>query len=217
MSFNGEGLVRPFQINISDDDISDLKHRLTNTRWADEETPDDWSQGLPLAYAKSLRDYWLNDYDWRARETYFNNFDQYLTEIDGLDIHFIHQPSKVPGARPLLITHGWPGSVVEFHKVIGPLTDPGAHGGKAEDAFHVVCPSLPGYGFSAKPTATGWGVEKNLCGVGFVDVSFGLRALFCSGRRLGFCSNYRYRSSELGPLRWHPCEYAYCGRDKRCA
>lgn len=160
MSSNDTELVRPFKISISDDDISDLKHRLTNTRWADAETPDDWSQGLPLAYAMSLRDYWLNDYDWREREAYFNEFDQFLTEIDGLDIHFIHQPSKVPGARPLLITHGWPGSVVEFHKVIGPLTDPVAHGGRAEDAFHVVCPSLPGYGFSAKPTSTGWGVEK---------------------------------------------------------
>ena len=152
--------IREFQINIPQQELDDLQRRLDQTRFPEAETPDDWSQGLPLEYAMQLCDYWRNTYDWRSRESYFNSFDQYLTEIDGLDIHFIHVKSTNSDARPLLITHGWPGSVVEFHKVIKPLIDPQAHGGNAEDAFHVVCPSLPGYGFSGKPETTGWGVEK---------------------------------------------------------
>lgn len=152
--------IEPFEINVSDADLNDLKERLERTRFPDAETPDDWSQGLPLAYAREIRDYWLNDYDWRTRESYFNRFPQYTTTIDGLPIHFIHCPSPHPEAVPLLITHGWPGSIVEFHKVIEPLVNPTEHGGDAADAFHVICPALPGYGFSGKPTETGWGVEK---------------------------------------------------------
>ena len=113
-----------------------------------------------MAYTRELAGYWADVYDWRAREAALNRFDQFMTEIDGLDIHFIHQRSPHAQALPLIITHGWPGSIAEFHKVIEPLTDPTAHGGQAEDAFHVVCPSLPGYGFSGKPTSTGWGVGK---------------------------------------------------------
>ena len=115
---------------------------------------------MPLAYAQELRDYWLNDYDWRTREAELNRFPQFVTEIEGLDVHFIHSRSPHEQAVPLIITHGWPGSIVEFHKVIEPLVDPVSHGGQAEDAFHVVCPCLPGYGFSGKPATTGWGVEK---------------------------------------------------------
>jgi len=152
--------IREYRIDIPDDDLDDLRMRLRRTRWPDRETPDDWSQGLPLAYAVELRDYWLNDYDWRAREARFNATPQFVTAIDGLDIHFIHRRSSHADAAPLLITHGWPGSVVEFHKVVEPLAEPAAHGGAAADAFHVICPSLPGYGFSGKPTATGWGVGK---------------------------------------------------------
>lgn len=152
--------VRPFSLNIDQQVLDDLAQRLAMTRWPDRETPTDWSQGLPLDYAKQLATYWQHDYHWRDREAYFNQFPQFMTELDGLDIHFIHLQSPEANARPLLMTHGWPGSVVEFHKVLGPLVDPVAHGGKPEDAFHVVCPSLPGYGFSAKPDATGWGVEK---------------------------------------------------------
>jgi pimeloyl-ACP methyl ester carboxylesterase len=152
--------IREFQINIPQPELEDLQRRLEQTRFPEAETPVDWSQGLPLEYAMQLRDYWRDTYDWRSRENYFNGFNQYLTEIDGLDIHFIHVKSSNPEARPLLVTHGWPGSVVEFHKVIKPLADPQAHGGNAEDAFHVVCPSLPGYGFSGKPGTTGWGVDK---------------------------------------------------------
>lgn len=152
--------ITPFRIDIPAQEIEDLKERLRLTRLPEKETPDDWSQGVPLAYAREIKDYWQADYDWAARQTALNRFDQFTTEIDGLDIHFIHVESPHAGARPLVITHGWPGSIVEFHKVIEPLVDPVAHGGSAEDAFHVVCPSLPGYGFSGKPSATGWGVEK---------------------------------------------------------
>ena len=152
--------IKEFRIDIPQAALDDLTRRLEHTRWPEAETVTDWNQGLPLAYAKELRDYWLNDYDWRAREAYFNQFPQFTTKIDGLDVHFIHRRSERPDALPLLITHGWPGSVVEFHKIIEPLVAPGAHGGNDADAFHVICPSLPGYGFSGKPTATGWGVGK---------------------------------------------------------
>lgn len=152
--------ILPFKIEIPDSAIEDLQRRLDAARFPEAEPLDDWSQGLPLNYARELTTYWREEYDWRAREAYLNRHPQFKTNIDGLDIHFVHCVSPHPGARPLLITHGWPGSVVEFHKVIDPLVDPVAHGGNAEDAFHVVCPSLPGYGFSDKPTQTGWGVEK---------------------------------------------------------
>jgi pimeloyl-ACP methyl ester carboxylesterase len=150
--------IRPYRIDVPAAVLDDLQERLARTRWPESETVDDWSQGIPLAYTRELAEYWANGYDWRTREAALNRFDQYVTEIDGLDIHFIHQRSPHDGALPLLITHGWPGSVVEFHKVIEPLVDPPS--GRAEDAFHVICPSLPGYGFSGKPTGTGWGVEK---------------------------------------------------------
>lgn len=152
--------IESFALPVDADAISDLKTRLAATRFPDAETPDDWSQGLPLAYARELRDYWLGTYDWPVRAALLNRFPQFRTRIDGLGIHFIHVRSKVPGARPLLITHGWPGSIVEFHKVIEPLVDPEAHGAGPEQAFHVVCPSLPGYGFSDQPTEPGWNVER---------------------------------------------------------
>jgi epoxide hydrolase len=151
--------IRPFRIDIPDADLDDLRDRLRRTRWPEPEPVDDWSQGTPLAYTRELCDYWRDDYDWRASEARLNSFSQFRTEIDGVDIHFIHVRSPRPDALPLLITHGWPGSVVEFGKVIGPLTDPERHGGDAADAFHLVCPSLPGYGFSGQPDQPGWGVE----------------------------------------------------------
>ena len=152
--------LRPFRIAVPDDDLADLRRRLAATRWPEAECVDDWSQGIPLSYTRELAAYWADGYDWRARESALNRFDQFTTEIDGLDIHFIHQRSPHADAFPLIITHGWPGSVVEFQKIIEPLTDPTAHGGRAEDAFHVVCPSLPGYGFSGQPSTTGWNVGK---------------------------------------------------------
>jgi pimeloyl-ACP methyl ester carboxylesterase len=152
--------ITPFQIDIPETDLEDLRRRLRLTRWPEAETVDDWSQGVPLAYVRDLCDYWLSSYNWRACEASLNRFPQFRTQIDGVDIHFLHVASPQPGAQPLVMTHGWPGSVVEFRKVIGPLTDPVAHGGDAADAFHLVCPSLPGYGFSGKPAAPGWGVAR---------------------------------------------------------
>jgi pimeloyl-ACP methyl ester carboxylesterase len=161
--------VQPFRIDVPDDVLVDLRRRLNATRWPEAEPVAadatskgqlDWSQGIPLAYTRDLAAYWAAEYDWRSRESALNRFDQFTTEIDGLDIHFVHQRSPHADALPLVITHGWPGSIVEFAKVIEPLTDPTAHGGRAEDAFHVVCPSLPGYGFSGKPTSTGWNTGR---------------------------------------------------------
>jgi pimeloyl-ACP methyl ester carboxylesterase len=152
--------VRPFRIAVADEVLDDLRRRLSQTRWPEPEPVEDWSQGAPLAWIQDMCRYWASGYDWRTREAQLNRFDQYLTEVDGLDIHLIHQRSPHPGARPLVITHGWPGSIVEFHKVIGPLVDPTVDGGDPADAFHVVCPTLPGFGFSGKPTTTGWGVER---------------------------------------------------------
>ena len=153
-------LVRPFTVAISDSEIEDLKQRLAKTRWPNPETVSDWSQGVRLQNAKSLINYWEREYDWRRFESELNRFPQYLTTIDGLDIHFIHVKSKNPNAMPLILTHGWPGSIVEFLKLIDPLTDPVAFGGSVEDSFDVVVPSLPGFGFSQKPTETGWTVPR---------------------------------------------------------
>ncbi len=153
-------LVRPFTVSISDSEIDDVKQRLARTRWPDPETVGDWSQGVRVENARSLVDYWERGYDWRRFESGLNRFPQFLTEIDGLDIHFIHVRSKNPNAMPLILTHGWPGSIVEFLKLIGPLTDPVSFGGDAADSFDVVVPSLPGFGFSQKPTETGWTVSR---------------------------------------------------------
>jgi pimeloyl-ACP methyl ester carboxylesterase len=152
--------VTPFTIDIPEADLRDLHDRLARTRWPEAETVDDWSQGIPSAYMKELCGYWADAYDWRKTEARLNTFPQFRTEIDGLGIHFLHVRSPNPDALPIVITHGWPGSVVEFHKVIEPLIDPASHGADPADAFHVVCPSLPGYGFSDKPSQRGWRVER---------------------------------------------------------
>ena len=153
-------LIKTFRIDVDDAVLDDLRSRLRNTRWPEAETVGDWSQGAPLAWIQEVCRYWGEDYDWRRREAALNRFGQFSTEIEGLALHFVHVRSPHPDAMPLVITHGWPGSFVEFHKVLEPLTDPTAHGGEAADAFHVVCPSLPGFGFSGKPGATGWGVDR---------------------------------------------------------
>ena len=152
--------IIPFRIDVPDTDLADLRDRLRRTRWPDQETVDDWSQGAPLAWVQDLCQYWASGYDWRAREARLNSFPQFRTTIDGLDLHFLHVRSPHDGALPLVLTSGWPGSVTEFSHVIGPLTDPAGHGGDPADAFHVVCPSLPGYGFSGKPAGTGWNVQR---------------------------------------------------------
>lgn len=152
--------IRPFTLAVPQSALDDLNRRLDQTRWPERETVDDWSQGTPLAALQDFVGYWRNDYDWRRCEARLNGLGQFITEIDGLDIHFLHVRSPNPAAMPLVMTHGWPGSVIEFMGVIEQLADPERFGGKAEDAFHVVVPSLPGFGFSGKSTATGWGVEK---------------------------------------------------------
>jgi len=148
--------IRPFHVNFPKAALDDLRRRIAATRWPEHETVTDQSQGVQLATMKKLASYWQTDYDWRKAEAKLNGLPQFVTKIDGLDIHFIHVRSRHPNAVPIIITHGWPGSIIEQLKVIGPLTDPTSHGGRAEDAFDVVIPSLPGYGFSGKPTSTGW-------------------------------------------------------------
>jgi pimeloyl-ACP methyl ester carboxylesterase len=155
----GDTTIRPFRVDIPDEQLVDLRRRIAMTRWPDQETVADQSQGVPLATMKELASYWGTDYDWRKAEAKLNAYPQFVTNIDGLDIHFIHVRSPHPNAMPLIVTHGWPGSVIEQLKIIDPLTNPTAHGGRAEDAFDVVIPSMPGYGFSGKPTSPGWGPE----------------------------------------------------------
>ena len=153
-------MITPFEIRAGDDVLADLRERLRRTRWPEPATTGGWAQGVPLAELRALCAYWADGYDWRAAETRLNRMPQFRTVVDGLGIHFVHARSPHPGAVPLILTHGWPGSIVEFAKVIGPLTDPVAHGGETADAFHVVCPSLPGYGFSDRPAERGWTVER---------------------------------------------------------
>ncbi|MGA7328521.1 MAG: epoxide hydrolase family protein [Rhodomicrobium sp.] len=152
--------IRPFRVNVPEDQLADLRRRLAATRWPERETVADESQGVPLAMIQELVRYWATDYDWRKCEAKLNALPQFMTNIDGLDIHFIHVRSKHENALPLIITHGWPGSVIEQLKIIDPLTNPTAHGASAADAFHLVVPSIPGYGFSGKPATTGWGPDR---------------------------------------------------------
>jgi pimeloyl-ACP methyl ester carboxylesterase len=152
--------MNPFRIEIPQSDLDDLKRRIADTRWPDEMPGVGWDRGVPLEYLKELAEYWQNDYDWRAAEARLNEFPQYLTEIDGTTVHFLHVRSAEPGALPLILTHGWPGTVAEFLDVIGPLTDPAAHGGDPADAFHLVIPSIPGYAFSGPTGQVGWDTAR---------------------------------------------------------
>lgn len=152
--------LRPLRIHVPESQLSDLRRRIKATRWPDREIVNDDSQGVPLATIQTLAQHWATDYDWRKCEAKLNALPNFVTEIDGLDIHFIHVRSKHENAMPLIVTHGWPGSVIEQLKIIDPLTNPTAHGASASDAFHLVIPSLPGYGFSGKPTTIGWGPER---------------------------------------------------------
>jgi pimeloyl-ACP methyl ester carboxylesterase len=152
--------VTPFRVEIGDNELDDIRRRLARARWPEPAPVTDWSQGVPVEWLRDLCAYWQDGYDWRRCEKTLTGFPQFTTELDGLGIHFLHVQSPSPDALPLVMTHGWPGSVLEFLDVIGPLADPAAHGGDAADAFHVVCPSLPGYGFSDKPTEAGWGIDR---------------------------------------------------------
>jgi pimeloyl-ACP methyl ester carboxylesterase len=151
--------IRPFTIEVAEEELESLRARISSTRWPEKETVDDESQGIPSATMQDLARHWASRYDWRNVEGELNALPQFITEIDGLDIHFLHVRSVHEDALPLIVTHGWPGSIVEQLKIIGPLTNPRAYGGSASDAFHLVIPSMPGYGFSGKPTTTGWGPE----------------------------------------------------------
>jgi hypothetical protein len=148
--------IRPFEVRVPDEELAELRRRIDATRWPERETVDDDSQGVPLATMQALAGYWATAHDWRKVEATLNSLPQFMTEIDGLELHFLHVRSPHQDALPLIVTHGWPGSIIEQLKLIGPLTDPTSHGGSPADAFHVVIPSLPGHGFSAKPTTTGW-------------------------------------------------------------
>ena len=152
--------IRPFRVNVPEEELTELRRRINATRWPDRETVTDATQGVQLATMRNLAQYWGKEYDWRRCETQLNALPQFITEIDGLDIHFIHVRSKHENALPLIVTHGWPGSVVEQLKIVGLLTNPTAHGASASDAFDVVIPSMPGYGYSGKPTTPGWGVDR---------------------------------------------------------
>ena len=152
--------IKPFTIHVPEEELTQLKRRIQETRWPDAETVTDQSQGIQLAKLRPLVEYWGSDYDWRKVEARVNSLPQFITKIDGIDIYFIHVRSKHPNALPVIITHGWPGSVFEQLKIIDPLTNPTAHGGQPEDAFDVIIPSMPGYGFSGKPTDTGWGPDR---------------------------------------------------------
>src|SRR5712692_6447417 len=148
--------IRPFHVNVPEEELTELRRRINETRWPDRETVGDQSQGVQLATMQKLARYWATEYDWRKVETRLKALPHFITEIDGLDIHFIHVRSTNENALPLIVTHGWPGSIIEQLKIVDPLTNPTAHGANASDAFHLVIPSLPGYGFSGKPTTTGW-------------------------------------------------------------
>ncbi|WP_329521556.1 epoxide hydrolase family protein [Spirillospora sp. NBC_01491] len=152
--------IRPFTIDVPQADLDDLKDRLVRARWPRQLPGEGWSRGVPVSYLKDLAEYWGTGFDWRAQEAALNEFPQFVTEIDGHDVHFLHVRSPEPGALPLILTHGWPNSFVEFARMIGPLTDPRAHGGDPEQAFHVVVPSIPGFGFSAAPRGTGWDAAR---------------------------------------------------------
>src|SRR5581483_7395472 len=154
----GNNPVRSFRVNVPEAELTELRRRIVATKWPERETVPDASQGVQLATMQALARYWATEYDWRKVESRMNGYPQFITEIDGLDIHFIHVRSKHENELPLIITHGWPGSIIEQMKIIDPLTDPTAHGGNASDAFDVVIPSLPGYGCSGRPAATGWDV-----------------------------------------------------------
>src|ERR671914_985613 len=183
-----EVAVRDFPtINVPEEELDDLRQRILATRWPEKEPVTDFSQGVPLATMQKLARYWATEYDWRKVEAKLNSYPQFITNIDGLDIHFIHVRSKHPNALPVVVTHGWPGSIIEQIKIIEPLTNPTAYGGNASDAFHVVIPSMPGYGFSGRPSATGW------------DVAHIARAWIVLMKRLGY-TKYVAQGGDWGSL-----------------
>ncbi|MFQ3245003.1 MAG: pimeloyl-ACP methyl ester carboxylesterase [Arenicella sp.] len=191
-------IARPYCVEIDPSAIDDLKQRLTNSRLPEKQTVSDWSQGIPLDIVNEFSDYWRDDYDWFVCQERLNGYPQYLMELDGVDIHFLHIRSTEPNARPLLMTHGWPGSVLEFIELIGPLTDPAKYGGDAQDAYHLVLPSIPGYGFSAKPTSADWTTEKIANVWDRLMVNLGYQRYFAQGGDWGGVITASIGAQDLG-------------------
>ena len=177
--------IRPYRISIPQADIDDLRERLTRTRWAADLPGTGWNRGVPTAYLRELATYWAQAYDWRAQEAALNSYPQFITTVDGAALHFMHVCSAEPGATPLLLLHGWPGSIVEFLDMIGPLTDPAAHGGDPADAFHLVIPSLPGYGFSGPLTEAGWTDGRTAAALAELMARLGYRRYGIQGGDVG--------------------------------
>ncbi len=183
---DNKNAIRPFHaVNVPEAELTELRRRINATKWPERETVTDASQGVQLATIQALARYWATDYDWRKIEAKMNALPQFITEIDGLDIHFIHVRSKHDNALPLIVTHGWPGSIIEQMKIIDPLTNPTAHGGNASDAFHLVIPSIPGYGYSGKPTTTGWDRRPHRACLGRADEAPRVHEIRGARRRLG--------------------------------
>jgi len=193
-------IVTEFRIAVPEAELEDLRARLRGARWPERETVDDWSQGVPLAYLRDLCTYWAESYDWRATEARLNALPQFRATIDGLGIHYLHVRSPQADALPLVITHGWPGSIVEFLDVLGPLTDPIAHGGDAADAFHVVCPAPPGYGFSDKPAQPGWGIERIAAAWSALMAELGYDRYGAQGSDWGTSISTTMAKQDPGPL-----------------
>jgi pimeloyl-ACP methyl ester carboxylesterase len=177
--------IRPYRISVPQADIDDLRERLTRTRWAGDLPGTGWNRGVPTAYLRELATYWAQAYDWRAQEAAINSYPQFITTVDGAALHFMHVRSAEPGATPLLLLHGWPGSIVEFLDMIGPLTDPAAHGGDSDDAFHLVIPSLPGYGFSGPLTQAGWTDGRTAAALAELMARLGYRRYGIQGGDVG--------------------------------
>ena len=207
--------IRPFTIDTSEADLDDLRARIVATRWPEKETVDDASQGPQLATMQALARYWANEYDWRKVEATLKALPHFITEIDGLDIHFIHVRSKHDDALPLIVTHGWPGSIIEQLKIIDPLTNPTAHGASASDAFHLVIPSMPGYGFSGKPTEPGWGPDHIASAWAVLMDAPGIRPLRRSGRRLGRADRRSDGCTGASGFDRHPHQLPGCGSSRR--
>ena len=203
--------IRPFNVNFPEAELTELRRRINATKWPERETVTDASQGVQLATSQALARYWGTDYDWRKCEARLNALPNFITEIDGLDIHFIHVRSKHENALPLIVTHGWPGSVVEQLKIVDPLTNPTAHGASASDAFDLVIPSIPGYGFSGKPTTTGWDPGPHCACLGRADEAPWIHEICGARRRLG-CGHHRTNGCTGGSgIARHSYQYAWRG------
>lgn len=203
--------IRPFRIDIPEDDIDDLRDRLARTRWPDELPDVGWDRGVPLGYLRELAAYWRDRYDWRAWEAKLNALPHFTTAIDNQTVHFLHLRSPEPDALPLILNHGWPGSPVDFMNVIGPLTDPRAHGGDPADAFHVVVPSLPGFGFSTPVTATGWGVGRSAAALASLMGHLGYERYGVHGYDLG--SGVAHTIKDIAPSRVVGAHFSMAGTD----